>query len=437
MRKPGPENYISFDGEVLKIPSEQEKDIVENAQENVEQTRQATITLQDLEPNSEYDVELTRHDYPFGTEVDFEMLFLDKAKLLDEFPERAEQIEAYFAKYDDSYREKYLEAVKDKFTGLVAGNTFKWHMMDRNGKTDWSMTDRVMDFLKENPEHLKNFRGHTVFWNRRDYLPEYLKGKPKDEIKEAVMDERLEILKRYPDIEEWDLLNEPLRREERIENGVDKNALVFDPVEDIDFFVELFKKAKEINPQARFYVNEYGVLNGNKLDEYTEFIKKLQENGAPLDGIGVQGHMNEWDFANIEQIANSLESLGQLGLPVKITEFDVSREVIANKCCQPGQDPEKARAEYLRKVMTLCYGTKFVDGFYLWGIQDKAQWRAQRHGEHVGLFDEDFNENQAGQEYFELVDREWSTKARVKTDDKGQVSFKGFPGEYKTEKVTN
>ncbi len=366
-------------------------------------------------------------NFPIGTAVDFDMLLIDREDLIRRYPEREQEIDAYLKNFNDKYKENYVAALENNFNSAVAENTFKWEAMEKTGgKMDYSRTDRVMEFLKSRPELFENFRGHNIFWNRVEHLPENLKGKSKEEIKREIIERRLDILRRYPQIKEWDLLNEPLQREPRLDkNGVDQNEVVFNPEEDLNFFVDLFKQAKAIAPDTKLYVNEYSILSGGQTGNYVRFLQKLIEAGAPIDGIGVQGHITEYDFASVSQMKQNLDDLSKLGLPIKITEFDVSDEVI-RKMYFPqklaginSEQIEKARADYMRKAMTIFYGTPRVNGIYLWGFQDKSHWRG-KEGEHAGLFDDNFQPNQVGQAFQNLTHEQWGINAEVK-DEAGQI----------------
>ena len=52
-------------------------------------------------------------------------------------------------------------------------------------------------------------------------------------------------------------------------------------------------------------------------------IKRIQELGTKIDGIGMQGH---WDLntPSIEEIEKSIVEYAELGIKVAITELDVS-----------------------------------------------------------------------------------------------------------------
>ena len=55
---------------------------------------------------------------------------------------------------------------------------------------------------------------------------------------------------------------------------------------------------------------------------YIHQIKGLIENGAPINGIGVQGHLGPSSI-DLQKVEHSLNKLwNEFGIPIWITEFD-------------------------------------------------------------------------------------------------------------------
>lgn len=238
-----------------------------------------------------------------------------------------------------------------------------------------------------------------------------------------MMTDALEVMRRYPDIKTWDVLNEPLRYYE-VDEGI-----IFDAVQDLQGMAELFRQAHEINPEAKLYVNECGIphSSGNKSEEFKQYIQRLLEHGAPVSALGIQAHMGDHDeLPTIAEVKSQLNSLSELGLPIAITEFD---------CTDKAAGSEADRARYMQDLLTLFYGLPYISGVYLWGFQDKEHWRGS---EGAGLFDENMQPNQVGRAYFDRIQKDWHTNATVKTDASGQAVFRGFPGKYSvTPEATN
>ena len=86
----------------------------------------------------------------------------------------------------------------------------------------------------------------------------------------------------------------------------------------------MFKLAHELDPEAVLFVNDYHVEDGedgnSSPEKYRAQVEWLLNAGAPVGGIGVQGHV---DTPIGPIIASSLDVLATLGLPIWMTEVDV------------------------------------------------------------------------------------------------------------------
>jgi len=89
----------------------------------------------------------------------------------------------------------------------------------------------------------------------------------------------------------------------------------------------LFRTARESDPDAVLYYNDYAMDNQKKSLAVYNMIKELNEanmvlEGKPLiDAIGMQGHYRI--TTNIDNVAASLERFSSLGIEISITELDV------------------------------------------------------------------------------------------------------------------
>jgi endo-1,4-beta-xylanase len=89
-----------------------------------------------------------------------------------------------------------------------------------------------------------------------------------------------------------------------------------------DFLVKAFEYAREADPDAELYYNDYSLENPSKRQGAVELVQYLQENDAPITGIGTQGHfmLNSPSLENIEQ---TIVAFADLGIDVMITELDL------------------------------------------------------------------------------------------------------------------
>ena len=88
-----------------------------------------------------------------------------------------------------------------------------------------------------------------------------------------------------------------------------------------------FKWAHEADPNAQLYYNDYNIEQGtveNKGKHASSMLllKRLIAEGAPITGVGIQGH---WHLdTNLDDVEKAIENYKSLGLRVAITELDVT-----------------------------------------------------------------------------------------------------------------
>jgi hypothetical protein len=92
----------------------------------------------------------------------------------------------------------------------------------------------------------------------------------------------------------------------------------------------VFKWAREADPQAELYYNDYNLDSSiAKRATAIELIKYLKEQGAPIDGVGLQGHYN-LNSPSTARIDETIRMFSELGVKVMITELDVQVNRKAN-----------------------------------------------------------------------------------------------------------
>lgn len=87
-----------------------------------------------------------------------------------------------------------------------------------------------------------------------------------------------------------------------------------------DYGVKAFKYAKESDPNALLFINDYNLeSNPAKLDSLLSYIQEIEAKGAQVDGIGTQMHITYRQY-NYDEMFRKMAATGKL---VKITELDV------------------------------------------------------------------------------------------------------------------
>ena len=184
-----------------------------------------------------------------------------------------------------------------------------------------------------------------------------------------------------------------------------------------DVMLEWFQAAREADPNAKLFINDYGILSGGGLggrhrDHYDKIISFLLEKGAELDAIGLQGHVGMGVTAP-QDLRQILDRFGRFNKPIWITEYDMR------------VDDEKMQADYTRDFLISIFSHESVQGFLMWGFWDGAHW-----GSNAPLFTRDWKLKPSGQVYRDLVWGQWRTWEKQTTGEAGVVTIPAFLGDY-------
>jgi GH35 family endo-1,4-beta-xylanase len=327
--------------------------------------------------NASITIEQTAHYFPFGTALSSEI-----------FQSRTNPVE----------QKQYLKLAKQLFNASVHENALKWYATEPNkGQISYADADRILQWSEQNRLRL---RGHTLFWAVEKWNQPWVRALNNQELRQAVQHRTIEICTRYRGrITEYDVMNEML-------HGDFYQKRLGDRIVD-----DIFKWCKQADPNARLYVNDYNILNGQELDRYVEQIRSLLKRGVPLGGIGVQGHIRE--AITTDRIQKSLDTLAQFKLPIKITEFDVVA------------DSEVAKARVLKDVYQVAFSHPAVAGILMWGFWAGAHWEPA-----AAIYKRNFQLTPAAIAYHDLVFNQWWTKASGQTNQSGQFSTRAFLGQF-------
>jgi len=228
-------------------------------------------------------------------------------------------------------------------------SALKWHDMERRpGRVNYAIVDAILAWTDR---HEIPLRGHNIFWGIPNRVQPWLKEMDDVMLKETLKARALDIGSRYRwRFAEYDLNNEMLHANyyaDRLGPGITK---------------QMADWVKQADPNARLFFNDYDILTGNRLDDYIKHIRGLLEQGTPMDGIGVQGHLHGETFdPNALQL--SLNELAKIGLTIRITEVNMpgQRSVFMkqrNLKLTPHQ--EQAKAKNLTDYYRICFSPVFA-----------------------------------------------------------------------------
>jgi GH35 family endo-1,4-beta-xylanase len=162
-----------------------------------------------------------------------------------------------------------------------------------------------------------------------------------------------------------------------------------------DFVYEGFLAARQADPVAILYYNDYNMDNAGKATMVRNMVRDVNakykqvypnETRLLIEGIGMQSHHNT--NVTAAQIKASLDLFKPLGVKISISELDVLGQSY-QQFAQVGQGPNKhgnttVNAEGLQKQASLYgeYMTVFlqyddiIERVSLWGVTDDKSWRS-------------------------------------------------------------
>jgi endo-1,4-beta-xylanase len=125
----------------------------------------------------------------------------------------------------------------------------------------------------------------------------------------------------------WDVVNEAI--DDRNNNGQPDNLRndSWYRVIGSNYLTMAFKWAHEADPKAKLYYNDYNIEQGavrntGKHAASMSLLKRMIKDGAPINGVGIQGHWHlDTDLADVDKAISDYQSLG---LKVSISELDVT-----------------------------------------------------------------------------------------------------------------
>jgi endo-1,4-beta-xylanase len=189
-------------------------------------------------------------------------------------------------------------------------------------------------------------------------------------------------------VDAWDVVNEAIE-----DDGSWRKTKFYEIIGE-DYLKLAFQFAREADPDAELLYNDYSMFHKGRRDAVVTMVKNFQEEGIPIDGIGMQMHYG-LDNLPLNRIEESIIAFGSTGLQVHVTELDISvlpfpdwrvgAEVSANFAYQhkmnPYQDGLTDSASvalhdaYLNLFNLLLKHEDIIKRVTTWGIVDQQSWK--------------------------------------------------------------
>lgn len=359
----------------------------------IRKVRMGTLAIETT-PGAEVRVEQMRHEFWFGAALSSGM-FGDRAN----------------AEVAAQYKKVFLE----NFNAAVTENALKWPSMERRqGQVDYSVVNAILAWTDE---HEIPLRGHNIFWGIPSFVQPWVKALDDDTLRQTLKARALDIGTRYKGrFAQYDLNNEMIHGnyyQDRLGPGITRDMASW---------------VRQGDPNAVLFLNDYDILTGRRLDDYVAHIRGLLEQGVPIGGIGVQGHLHGDSF-DPAVLQASLARLAEFKLPILITEFNFpgQRSKHYNRRDDKLSDEEEqAKAKAIVEYYRICFAQPAVKGILMWGFWEGANWIPQS-----SLYRRDWSPTPAAEAYHDLVYKQWWTTWQGKVDGQGRCEIPAFYGRHR------
>lgn len=299
------------------------------------------------------------------------------------------------------YSDAELANIKANYDVMTPENCMKPQPIHpAEGRYDWSVADAMVQWCQDNNIQVW---GHTLLWHSQTGRWFFEPAPDGESVTRELAMARLKdhittVVGRYKGrVRGWDVVNEAIddRGTGRTENLRDHSWYRnVGP----DVLTMAFQWARQADPDAELYYNDYGIEQGaarntGKHASSILLLKRLIDEGAPIDGVGIQGH---WTVnTNLEDIEKAITNYASLGLKVAISELDVA-VIGSSSGAFPGREfgrgrgfgfrPEPVSADALKRQADFYAGlfevlkrhSDTISRVTFWGISDRRSWRSRQ-----------------------------------------------------------
>ena len=270
------------------------------------------------------------------------------------------------------------DLLRQEFNSITAENDMKPEPTEPNeGEFSWERADRIANFCRQNGIKL---RGHCLMWHTQ--LGKWmLEDNPTKEVFYARMKNHIQnVVTRYKDIVYcWDVVNEAITDDKNAEDPY-RQSPMYKLCGD-EFIARAFQYAREADPKALLFYNDYNETDPVKSQRIYEMVKKMKDNGVPIDGIGMQGHYNIYGPTE-EEVDRALNLYKKIVKHIHVTELDVriNEEMggqlrFSRKEIKVSDSIKQHLADqYARLFRVFRKHKDVIDCVTFWNLSDRDSW---------------------------------------------------------------
>ena len=373
--------------------------VIRRINDGIEHNRKGDVAIEVVDgngapiPNASLEIRQKTHAFLFGCNA-FALGQLKTPELNRKYEESFAHL-FNFATAPFYWRDLEPQAGKLRFE---EGSAFIWRRPPPDQVVNWCKSHEIA------------IKGHALMYSKNMFMPDWVNRNDPENLKVLSQKHMAEIAQRYGrDIAVWDVVNEEIPR---LASPSEWCAVPN------DYLAWCFDTAGRVFPkQAKMMINDGTEQAHVTTAKYAAMIQGLLQRQVRVEGIGMQFHNGNY---GPKAMFATYDRLGQLGLPLYITEITISGV---------GKDGPATQAAIVANLYRLWFSTPAMAGITWWNLADGTAFENENKAL-GGLIDKNMNAKPAYQALDRLINHEWRTNLAVKTDATGKSQFRGFYGKY-------
>jgi len=319
-----------------------------------------------------------------------------------------------------AYQQRYADLLN------YATLPFYWGMFEpREGSTATAHIRAMAEWCQARGIRTK---GHPLCWHT--VQPRWLDGKTLDEVKRLQLGRITREVTAFKDLTGmWDVVNEAVVMP-TFQVQTNQIAQLCKDLGPVELIKQTFAAARAANPKATLLLNDFDTSQ-----RFEKLVEECLAAGVPIDVVGIQSHMHG-GYRGARWAWDVCERFKRFGKPIHFTELTITSGEIKKQIRWHGPryddwhstpEGEARQAREVRQFYRILFSHPAVEAVTWWDFADDGAWL----GAPAGLLRKDMSPKPAYEALMEMVKKEWWTgPATLKTDAAGNVTFRGYLGDY-------
>ncbi|MHA6483300.1 endo-1,4-beta-xylanase [Paenibacillus sp. strain BS8-2] len=266
--------------------------------------------------------------------------------------------------------------ISKHFNCAVAENAMKWEPTEPNqGVFTFGEADEMVMYAQSRQLAL---RAHAPIWHMSvpdDLFHDGEKSASRDVLIDRIDRHMQAFCEQYKGrFFSWDVVNEAVNDYPGDDLRPSKWLELIGP----DYVDIAFRMARKHAPDVELFYNDYNEFVPYKRERILKLVKGMKDRGVPIDGVGLQGHVNIVE-CNLDEYERTIEAFAALGLRIHITEMDVNPYSLRDRVYPPSspitEEMHRKQTEMYRGIFDICRRySDTVDAVLTWGVADDMTW---------------------------------------------------------------